>query len=477
LSSTGCTFDAGATSGTTTYAVTLSGNGHTGSPDTSETLAVFKNTTCANNWTTGASDRSCLNVAAGTGTTAKSDDDPDGNGIANTPASNGAVLQFSRATGTDTAGTIVGFPTAAFDWNTFSYYSSYAAYNSASGTSAVVYVRDGAGAAKYSWTSPSGETIVGTPRWNTVGSVHYLYVAMSSGKVYRLIDSGTSLSLAGNWSPNPFDCGCTIVTPLAMDASNLYFGGTVGSVQKIWTVGQSSTSQPTGSPFTITPVITTAAPALIAGSGGALYLGVTGKVLKFDFTNQVLSATNDSPGSASIYGRVSVTSSGTRVFAGDDAGNMWALDPNNFSGTNKLWSYLVSGDAIKSSPYYDHANSVLMFGTEAGKVVALNSSGAALTGYPFTPGSSSDAIRSALLYVNGILAVGTSTGKLFFIDRNTGSGPALVRRYYFGSTQSVSGIGYDPNTSRYMVSISNSTAKDGQLYYFDAISDPTPASP
>jgi hypothetical protein len=480
LASTGCTFDAGVATGTTTYAVTLAGNGSTGSPDTTETRAVFGGTTCANNWTVGASDRTCLNVAAGTGTTAKSDDDGDGNGAGNTPASNGAVVQFVRNAATDTAGTIVGFPAPAFDWSTFTYYSTYAAYNAASGTSPVVYVRDGAGVAKYSWTGGAGETIVGTPRWNTVSGTHYLYVAMASGKVYRLVDNGsTSLTLDGGWSPNPFDCGCTIVTPLTMDTNNLYWGGTTTApAQKVWTLGQGSESQPAGSPFTITPVITSAAPALwTSGATSHLLFGLTGHIIKLDVTNQVLSATNDLPGAASVFGRIGIGTGSTRIFAGDDGGNMWAIDPSNFTGTNKVWSYLVSGDAIKSSSYYDYATNTVHFGTEAGKVVALDSSGAALTGYPYTPGTASDAIRSALLYQGGVLVVGTTTGKLFFIDRSTGSGVALIRQYYFGPTESVSGIAYDTTTSRYLVSTSDATAKDGRLYAFDLISDPTNLSP
>jgi hypothetical protein len=483
LTSSGCTFDAGVATGTTTFAVTLTGNGSTGTPDATETRAFFGATTCADNWTLGASDRSCLNLAAGTGTTAKSDDDADGNGVGNTPASNGAVVAFVRATGTDTAGTIVGFPTAAFDWNTFAYYSTYATYNDASGTSAIVYVRNGAGIAQYSWTAPAGETIVGTPRWTTSGSTHYLYVALASGKVYRLIDDTVSKTLTpdttGNWAGanNPFSCSCTIVTPLAINASNLYWGGTsAGPTQQIWTLGQSSRAQPSGSPITITPAITSAAPALwLDGATANLFIGVTGHIIRLNVTNQVLSATNDSPGAASVWGRIA-TNSVNRIFAGDDGGNMWAIDPANFSGTNKAWSYLVSGDAIKSSAYYEQTTGIIHFGTEGGKVVALDSSGTPLTGYPYTPGAASDAIRSAL-FSAGVLVVGTTTGKLFFLDRRTGSGPALIRLHSFGPTELVSGISYDSNTNRYMVSTSDSSAKDGRLYYIDVISDPTPASP
>jgi hypothetical protein len=79
-----------------------------------------------------------------------------------------------------------------------------------------------------------------------------------------------------------------------------------------------------------------------------------------------------------------------------------------------------------------------------------------------------------LLYTGGILVVGTTTGRLFFLDRNNGTtGPAMVRQYYFGPTEAVSGIGYDSNVNRYMVSTADPTTNDGRLYYIDLIADPT----
>ena len=58
---------------------------------------------------------------------------PDSDGIGNTPATNGAVVQFIRRAPNDTAGTIEGFPVAAFDWNTFAYYSTYVTFHDVSG--------------------------------------------------------------------------------------------------------------------------------------------------------------------------------------------------------------------------------------------------------------------------------------------------------------------------------------------------------
>jgi hypothetical protein len=472
LSSNGCSFDSGVTTGTTTYAVTLAGNGYAGSPDATETRAMFGGTTCANNWTVGTSDRACL-------ATAKSDDDADNNGIGGT-GSNGAVVQFVRGTGTDTAGTIEGLPTAAFDWTTFQYYSTYVAFHDVSGTVDRVYVRDQTGAAKYSWDTPAGESIVGTPKWNTVAGSHYLFVALASGKVYRLIDNGASLVPASGWGANPYDCGCTIVTPLATDASNLFWGGTA-SGNKVWTLGQSSGSAPMGSPLTITPALTTAAPASWTNGGTTyLFMGVAGHILQINANTQALVADNTNPGAASVYGRISVSlAAGTaRVLAGDSGGNFWAVAPFNFADTNRLWSYAVTGDSIQSTAYSDTNTSTVQFGTEAGKVVVLNVlTGAARTGYPFTPGASSDTIRSAMLYTGGILAVGTTTGKLFFIDRNNGTtGPTLLQTWFFGPTETVSGVGYDSSSNRYMVATSDSASKDGRLYYIDRVTDPTSGS-
>ncbi len=96
------------------------------------------------------------------------DDDANNDGVGDpTPRGNEAVVQYVRGAGTDTAGTVEGFPTAAFDWNTFAYYSTYVAFHDVSGTVDRVYVRTQTGAAEYSWDTPSGEQIVGTPRWNT----------------------------------------------------------------------------------------------------------------------------------------------------------------------------------------------------------------------------------------------------------------------------------------------------------------------
>jgi hypothetical protein len=148
--------------------VTLVGNGIADG----DTRIVFGTATCAAAKTTAGY---CQDAWT-------SDDDPDNNGVGNTPATNGSVVQYVRAATTDTVGNIEGFPSAAFDWNTFAYYSTYVAYHDASGTADRIYVRDQAGVAKYQWDTGSGEQIIGTPRWVTTGTTHYLYVALTSAR-------------------------------------------------------------------------------------------------------------------------------------------------------------------------------------------------------------------------------------------------------------------------------------------------------
>ena len=160
LTANALSFGAGETGTLPTYAVKLTGNG-TG--DGFETRLILAGATCAS-----AKTDSTTTLCQ---TSWKSDDDaPDSDGTGNTLATNGAVVQFIRLAPNDTAGTIEGFPVAAFDWNTFAYYSTYVTFHDVSGTVDRVYVRDATGAAKYSWSSASGENIVGTPRYVTSGT-------------------------------------------------------------------------------------------------------------------------------------------------------------------------------------------------------------------------------------------------------------------------------------------------------------------
>jgi outer membrane protein assembly factor BamB len=189
-----------------------------------------------------------------------------------------------------------------------------------------------------------------------------------------------------------------------------------------------------------------------------------------------------------VTGRITIISN--TLYAGDDNGYMWSLDPGtNFgasSGTFKNWGYhdatnhaSCGGVCQVRNHYVDPQYTRVYFGDQDGHLYAINSSGAAVTGYPWRPGTSADAFATAPLVQGGVIVIGATDGFLYVIDQSSnGSVPALIQTYRFGgSNTAVSGIAYDSNSSSYMVSTANATNKDGKLYYITSSSDPTPSFP
>ena len=483
LSSNGCTFD-----GSTTYAVKLTAVGTGANP-----RALFGSATCGTN--------ACANSD-------KEDDDSDGDGVPDPDlsTSTGAVVQFIRSAQSDTDGVLVGFPTAAFNWNDFSYYSTYVTFHDLSGGGDVIYVRDESGNPLYSWTDPTGtETIVGTPQWTTTtGGTHYLYVATNGsssngGKVYRLIDNTSSKTLTvdttwkattGGASNGVFSCTCTVTSDLSLDKSNVYWAATNASGQMLFGIQQlDGTKISSGWPATAPAGVTTSAPTLaITSTTTSLYLGATSTLAQLNFTT--LGWMQDVPtGIGTINGRVSygnsllpATSGTLGIFAGDASGSVWAIDPSSFSSSGTVntfrWKY-AAGSTVTDN-YYDAPTDTVQFGTAGGTVVVLTGAGSGTSGavlnagYPYAL-PTGDPVSAAPLYYNGVLVVGTSQGNLYFLDRDTGGGVSILKEVNFGPTESVSTIGFDPVMSRYLVATS-SPANDGRLYDFDLLTDPTPSN-
>jgi hypothetical protein len=493
LTSQGCSFGAGeAVSALPAKAVKLTGNGFTSGA--TETRAIFGGTTCADTWTGGGSDKICTSSA-------KTDNDSTSNGIGDTPSGTGAdaaVVQFVRAAMTDPGGTIEGFPTAAFDWTTFTYYSTYVAYHDAdpTGTKDRVYVRqaDGTAAtATYYWEAPAGETIVGTPRWTTktVSSVttRYVYVALASGDVYQLVDniSAHTLSTTGaSWTTNPFTSPSSVAA-LAIDATNVYVGGVVSGNNRVWAIKQSDGSL-VASAYSVGGAVTSAAPSIwSSGTTRFVTLGFNGFITSIDITNNVMTVSNTSP-VGSVSGRIGYGAKTTpTLFVGDDGGNVRGITPTETMNVSR-WSYTAGTSTITSS-YYDYTGDTLIFGTAAGRLysitTATGNSVAAMNGYStgYQPNGNADAF-SPPFYANGVLVVGnlggaTTGGRLYVIDRNntasspcTSGVPALINQYIFGPSVNVSSVGYDSATNRYMFATSTSLG-DGALFYVDGVTDPT----
>jgi len=482
LVSNGCTFDAGTTA-TTTYPVTLTGDG-----SATETRAIFGGATCATNKTP------CESY--------DNDNDAGDDGVGDTTATNAAVVQWVTAAMADTNGTLEGYPVAAFDWSMFIYYSSYASYHDVdSGTTDRVYVRtvSGAtgsaiGAARYSWDTPSGVDLIGAPRFNTVSSIHYVYVATNAGRVYRLIDSGSGLTTDASWagSVGYYSCGCTIVSPLGMDTTNLYFTGTISTTSYVFDIAQATGVTASSYPKSLGSVTLSAAePALWVGADTYTYLfaGLSGHFYKWSFNAGSVTTDNTTP-SGAVNGRISIISN--RVYGNDNAGTLWVLNPTTFSTT--LWSYhddtnhvsCGAGTACASTGgvYVDWLTGRAFYGDGDGHLYgSYNSAGTTgaqtNAGFPYQPGgvSTTDVFSTAPLYNGGVLVAGTTLGTVYVIDTNNGTtGPAKLQTYKFGTNTRISGIGYDNSSSSYLIATSNATNKDGKLFYIAASTDPTASS-
>jgi hypothetical protein len=482
----GCYFDA-----TAQYNVTLSGvSGSTG------VRAVFEFQSTS------------VNGARG-GPAYDLDADTNGDNVADTTTASryGAVAEWVRASPSDTAGTAVGFPTAAFDWNTFQWYGVYVAFKDTTGSSTadILWNRNSDGSAAYSFSVPqtSGD-IVGTPKWDTVNEVtkgvdangdgdqldtdvRVVYIGTSTGHIIKLVDNGSSLArpAQGAWASDFTDSNVsTITSALGNDGTNLYFGGTGSSTTKVFAVQVAGGSNEAKLVKTIGSVSAITTTPSITTSGGSTYvfLGSTATsnvayIYRINMTNLTVDASY-SGSTTNINGAVSLVNG--RAYAASDGGQVYALDALNFNvgGFTNLtgFPYTTSGSAaVKNAPWVDSSQTYAYFGDDGGKVYAINSSGAALTGFPLTL-SASIKITSTPIYVawGGVIAIGANDGYLYFIDRNNGTtGPSVFRRYFVTGSGSVSNVAYNANTSTYMVSSS-----DGKLTFVNGsdVTDPTSSS-
>jgi len=218
-----------------------------------------------------------------------------------------------------------------------------------------------------------------------------------------------------------------------------------------------------------------ASPALATVSAvDYLFTATNGKIYKTP-TN-VSSETTSTVSTSTVYGRVTVY--GGVVYFPEDIGKIWALTASALSTS---WSYQdtnvgrhASGCSANSSCtvrnlYYDPSLSRLYFGDKDGHVYVLTSAGAILNAnYPYRPGASTDEFQTAPLYRSGMIVIGSVTGKVFIIDQNNGTGPAVNQTFNFGSA--ISTIAYDTD-GYYVVGTA-----DGKLYYLNAVTDPTAGS-
>ena len=416
------------------------------------------------------------------GTTNGSDGTPDD------PGADGSVIQWLYRSYTDTGGTAVGFPTPAFDWDSFTYRTTYVAFNNQASSTGRLYARNADGTVRYSWAPSAGENFVGSPRFTqeTVAMVthYYVYIATSNGKIYKLEDTGAALNTVAGWpfsdstgmTPAP-----TVTSPLTADASNLYWSGNNGAGSpKLFSLTQAKSLN--GSATVDSTLAIVPQPTTITGTTylfGGLANGKLYKISTADFTTMTTSTLLSS---TALTGRMSIWA-GLLYFI-ENNGTVWAV---NTADLTKNWSYqdtdgsrhpggcTAVNQCSAQNMFLQVGTLRVTYGDKDGhlNVVAKNGTGGTpLNGYPWRPGADTDVFTTAPLYTNGIIAIGTSGGKVFLVDQqNLSNAPALLRTYNFRSA--ISTISYDRNldvsTGEYVI-----TTADGRLFYVSRITDPSP---
>lgn len=441
------------------------------------------------------------------GDDAPGDPNPENNYGENTSAPYyGSVVQWSSASVADTAGAAEGAPTAAFDWNTFEYYGVYVQYKNVTGagTADRLWARNSDGSPRYSFDVPnSSGDLVGSPQWSTANevtlgldvngdgdmtdtSVHVVYVATTTGRIIKLIDTGSALTrpTSGAWSTDFTNSNVvSISSPLTTDSANLYFGGTdLTSTTKLFGVQVTAGA----GEKTLVKNIGSVGPVTAALSwkrfGGRVYLYV-GSTAVLGMAS--LYRVEVSPGAtvqatyssltSSVNGSVRVV--GTRAYAVTNGGQLYALDATNtgtggFTTISGFPYQTAAASPIQAPAWTDFYSDVSYFGDDTGRLYSVTSGGAATTGYPYVVTSA--AITSSPLYIagSGVVALGAADGFLYFVDRRNAAGnPSVFNRYYVG-TGAVSWVAYDANSASYMVS-----SQDGKLSFVakSLVSDPTAA--
>ena len=474
----------------TSYNVKLTGDN---SSANGETRAIFGNTTCTSN--ANASETCESN---------DSDNDSTNDGVAD--STGGGVVQFVKQAYSESQGSIQGFPTASFNWSTFAYWRTYAAFNNDDGANTnTLYARDDSGSsAAYTWSIPASEgTFVGAPRWDMESGTHYVFIVTSSGYVYKLTDNGTSLAVVSGYPYHNTTGGAsaTATSPLVMDSTSLYFSGKDGggSNRKIFRVTRSSGAL-NGTPKAVSADINgglamatvSATPYLFAASN---LNGMNGKVYKLstDLATEYGSS-NGQQSTTNISGRLSIYSN--VIYFAEDKGKIWGIDTTDNLAT--VWSYQDTGsghgacssssDCTVKALYLEPKSGRVYYGDQDGHIyiVTRNGAGGSLySGYPVRPtgGSTTDPFVTPPVYLNGaaagsgtnpgVIAIGSSTGKVFFMDQQNGSAaPALIRMFHTGSAVSAIAYRYASSSAGvFMVSTAN-----GRTLYIDSadVVDPTP---
>jgi hypothetical protein len=377
----------------------------------------------------------------------------------------------------DTAGVIEGFPTAAFNWTNFSYWNTYVVFRTFSGTTDRLLARSQDGGAEYFWDLPGSQgNIIGAPRWNMESGVHYVYLATTLGYIYKIQDTGSAFSTVAGW-PYRNGTSATATAPLITDSNNMYWPGNDGTgARKIFslTLGKTlNNTQALGADVVAVPTL--------ASVSGTSYLFLATSSTVYRMARDASAETTGTPGiTTSVGGHI--TAYNNTLYLSEDNGKVWALNNSSLAST---WSYqdtdatrhpggcTAASQCTVKNLWYDWPSNQVIYGDQDGHVYSVNN-GVLSAGYPWRPGTSADQFLTAPIVMSsaGVVVMGAANGNVYFIDRSTGTGPALIRTVVLPGAPST--IAYNNSANGGTGAVMIGTA-DGKLFYLAPESDPTPA--
>jgi hypothetical protein len=438
---------------------------------------------------------------AGAGDAFDADDDSNDDGVPESSSANhgGAVVQWVYTANVDMSGTIQGFPMAAFDWSTFVTYSTYVIMRDSSGPDDRIYVLDGEGDLKpYSFPGPSDAPIngnvLGPLFWTSEGIEHVVYFGTSTGRVYRLVDTGSSLTFAasGPWT-TPFSSASLdeVSSPLISDGTYLYFGGVDNGTNGIYRL--SISPRALSAPVSTGNFRVVTAPAWADGATtrylycGTFWSGGSSHLYRVHVGNWVIEADyRDSSytGSGSdmesdVVALVNVPTD--TLYVGELNGFMHALPAlgtaAEFIAPRPGFPFRdgFAGE-IRGGAVVDFATGRLIYGNGGGHLYTVKT---ALTGPPvldtdyYRLSTGAAAIRTMPLALGGMIYASNSAGRLFAVDAFRGAAPwqTVVMTWNLG-TAALGDVSFDVGGFRVNVG-----SASGRFYSLPLSADPTGAFP
>ncbi|RMG10995.1 MAG: hypothetical protein D6731_16485, partial [Planctomycetota bacterium] len=376
----------------------------------------------------------------------------------------------------------LGFPQVAYDLNTFALYATYVGFHDvdAAGTDRIHrFDALGAGVDEGTWFDVDAAfgDVVGSPWWDTLPSgAHVLWLTTDAGYLLRFTDPGAG---AGSVAPDlgPLKVADAFASGPITDGVNVYVAGTVAGAGNLLGFDQATGAGVLAVPVPAPPrselasEVVNGVTMLYAGSD---VVGGVAHLYRVDTFTGLVDLDNTSPRGAVTT--MPTVAFGLGLFVGDDAGWVHGVDQLTMTNLDSLhappvspgWPVPLAGAPVTASVTVAwYSDGRVYVGDGAGRVYAIESTGAVVPGYPvLPPGLSGQAIVGAPLEDAGLLWVADADGRLVGLDV---SAQTQVSAFRFGAGLLQSVVSQEFAVGHPMI-----TNDAGKFLVVGRVLDPTP---